>query len=164
MAECRVVFADARAALGPGCTSSLPLPRAAYPPRDPRLTRSARKAEGVLHGQIFRRLPASLCRRLLSGSESLAFRNVVSTRCTRNSTAQITAHNHRKCRLSGRRARSRVSSHTCHTWQRVHTHTHTHTHTHGALRPTSGTRSTLLLSFPARALKTPGPQQLGEKI
>ena len=129
MAECRVVFADARAALGPGCTSSLPLPRAAYPPRDPRLTRSARKAEGVLHGQIFRRLPASLCRRLLSGSESLAFRNVVSTRCTRNSTAQITAHNHRKCRLSGRRARSRVSSHTCHTWQRVHTHTHTHTHT-----------------------------------
>ena len=125
MAERRVVFADARAALGPGCTSSLPLPRAAYPPRDPRLTRSARKAEGVLHGQIFRRLPASLCHRLLSGSERLAFRNVVSTLCTHNSTAQITAHNHRKCRLSGRRARSRISSHTCHTWQRVHTHIHT---------------------------------------
>ena len=127
MAECRVVFADARAALGPGCTSSLPPPWAAHPPRDPCLTRSTGKAEGVLHGQIFRQLPASLCLLLLGGSERLAFRNVVSTHCTHNSTSQITAHNHRKCRLSGRRARSRVSSHTCHTWQRVHTHTHTHT-------------------------------------
>lgn len=140
-----MVFADARAALGPGCTSSLPLPQAAYPPRDPRLTRSARKAEGVLHGQIFRQLPASLCRRLLSGSERLAFRNVVSTHCTHNSTSQITAHNHRKCRLSGRRARSRVSCHTCYAWQRVHTHTHTrcpqthvrHTHHSAPLIPST---------------------------
>ena len=122
-----MVFADARAALGPGCTSSLPPPWAAHPPRDPCLTRSTGKAEGVLHGQIFRQLPASLCLLLLGGSERLAFRNVVSTHCTHNYTSQITAHNHRKCRLSGRRARSRVSSHTCHTWQRVHTHTHSHT-------------------------------------
>ena len=45
-----------------------------------------------------------------------------------------------------------------------HVATCTHTHTHGALRPTSGTPSTLLPSYPARALQTPGPQQLGEKI
>lgn len=59
---------------------------------------------------------------LLSHSERLAFRNVVSTRCTHNSTQSITAHNHRKYRMSLQRARSHVSPHTCHMSWCAHTH------------------------------------------
>lgn len=59
---------------------------------------------------------------LLSHSERLAFRNVVSTRCTHNSTQSITAHNHRKYRMSLQRACSRISPHTRHMSQRTHTH------------------------------------------
>lgn len=59
---------------------------------------------------------------LLSHLGRLAFRNVVSTRCTHNSTQSITAHNHRKYRMSLQSVRSRVSPHTHHMSQCAHTH------------------------------------------
>ena len=91
-------------------TFSCHLPVPPHPPRCPSIDHSRQRmcsvGRYVLGGLLVFLFP------ILSHLGRLAFRNVVSIHCTHNSTQSITAHNHRKYRMSLQSVCSRVSPHT----------------------------------------------------